>query len=153
MSWETWTTFIIYKYLHVKQIFIIYHRGLPGNHNKQLYSEQWDRHMSERNTSPSSNKEKHSGVKPASSGDLFHNNKLERHTLVSMCISEWWSKSILGILSWYKHTDTCVLNLAYAEHQELDVHQINHSHLWTKNNQEISSRIREAINKTQVWGK
>lgn len=41
VSWETWTPFIKYKYLLVKQIFIIYHRGLPGNHNKQLDSEQW----------------------------------------------------------------------------------------------------------------
>lgn len=40
VSGETWLTFTKYKYLHVKQILIIYHRGLPGNHNKQLYSER-----------------------------------------------------------------------------------------------------------------
>lgn len=71
MSWETWTTFIKYKYLHAKQIFIIYHRGLPGNHNKQLDSEQGDRHKSGPSMSSSSKEGKYSGVRPDSSGDLF----------------------------------------------------------------------------------
>lgn len=148
--WETWTTFIKYKYLNVKQIFIIYYRGLPGNHNKQPYSEQWGRPKSELNMSPSSKEGKHSGVRPDSSGDLFHNNKLDRHTLVSKRISESHDgpSQFLGILSWYKHTDICVLMLAYAEHQELDVHQINNSDLWTKKKyQEVISRVCRAISK------
>lgn len=57
--------------------------------------------MSGPNVSLSSNEGKHSGVRPGSSGDLFHNNKLDRHTLVSKSISEFRDgpSQFLGILS------------------------------------------------------
>ena len=75
---------------------------------------------------PLARKENIQGSGQTPLGIFLHSNKLDRHTFVSKLISEFHDgpSQFLGILSWYKHTDICVLNLTYAEHQELDVHQI-----------------------------